>query len=179
MWLVSAISAVSIGAEDERDVVVKRRICHLKHDLVRYRKIRTINQFNQIIAYLNLCIGVEGVIALRGEVSAHSEVHPVVPWGKLIQLKEVQNATIVVCYPIEELFSCADRFSILSHQNIIYFSATNCHDFMLVGSDLMSVGSAKAYSETLTPLAGRPLVVSRMCVVTGPISGWWKVENGW
>ena len=86
MQLVSAISAVSIGAEDERDVVVKRRICHLKHDLVRYRKIRTINQFNQIIANLNLCIGVEGVLALRGEVSAHSEVHPVVPWGKLIQL---------------------------------------------------------------------------------------------
>ena len=160
-------------------MVVKRRICHLKHDLVRCRKIRTINQFNQIIAYhVNLCIGVEGVLALRGEVSAHSEVHPVVPWGKLIQLKEVQNATIVVCYPIEELFFCADRFTILSHQNIIYFSATNCHDFMLVGSDLMSVGSAKAYSETLTPLAGRPLVVSRMCVVTGPISGWWKVENG-
>ena len=115
---------------------------------------------------------------MRGEVSAHSEVHPVVPWGKLIQLKEVQNPTVVVCYPIEELFFCADRFSILSHQNSIYFSATICHDLMLVGSDLMSVGSAKAYSETLTPLAGRPLVVSRMCVVTGPISGWWKVENG-
>ena len=155
---------------------MKCSICHLKHDLVRYRKVRAVNKFNSNKCITNLCIGVEGVLALRGEVSAHSEMHPVISRYKLIQLNEVQNATIVVCYPIEELFSCADIFSILSLQNIFYFSATICQDLMLVGSDLMSAGSAKAYSETLTPLAGRPLVVSRMCVVTGPISGWWRVS---